>query len=115
MSVLSVFITSQNLIVRIVHSSADRVSSETIGFVRKYSLAICRDSSESFDQISYERMIRLSARYQSVHPNLLKSQALCLSSVYTFSFDCFTLSDMSVCLVCLLMITISNFSKRLWR
>jgi hypothetical protein len=67
MSVLYVFITSQNLVVQIIHSSADRVSSETIGFVPKYSLTICRDYSESFDQISSERRIRLSSRCQSVH------------------------------------------------
>jgi hypothetical protein len=59
MSILSVFIASQNLIVHIVRSSADRVSSETIGFVPKYSFTICRDYSESFDQISSERMIHL--------------------------------------------------------
>jgi lipoprotein signal peptidase len=63
-------------------------------------------------------MIRRSARCQNVHRNSLKSQGatVCLSSVYTFNFDCFTLfdmSDMSVCLsVCLLLITISNVSKR---
>jgi hypothetical protein len=100
MSVLSVFITSQNLIVHIAHSSADRVSSETIGFMPKYSFTICRDYSESFDQISSKRMIRLTARCQSVHRNSLKSQgaAVCLTSVYAFNFDCFTLFT---CLTCL--------------
>jgi hypothetical protein len=98
MFVLFIFIASQNLIVHIGQSSAYRLSSETISFVPKYSFAICRDYSESFGQISSERMIRLSARCRSVHRTHWNPRArlcVCLRFIL-FNFDWFTLSDMIV-------------------